>query len=43
MTTRTWKIYGADGHRQRESFRTSESFTTWIKDGRLIVHWEVEL
>ncbi len=24
--TRTWKIYGAEGHRQRESFRKSDSF-----------------
>lgn len=23
MTTRTWKVYGDDGHRQRESFNTS--------------------
>ena len=29
MTTRTFKIYGVNGHRQRESFRTSDSFTTW--------------
>ncbi len=26
MTTRTWKVYGAEGHRQRESFRPSDSF-----------------
>lgn len=24
--TRTWKVYGAEGHRQRESFRQSDSF-----------------
>ena len=29
MTTRTFKIYGKDGHRQRESFRASDIFTTW--------------
>lgn len=29
MTTRTWKVYGKEGHRQRESFRKSETFTTW--------------
>ena len=23
MTTRTWKVYGAPGHRQRESFNSS--------------------
>lgn len=28
-TTRTWKVYGADGHRQRESFGPSLSFDTW--------------
>ena len=29
MTTRSWKVYGADGHRQRESFRESDCFTAW--------------
>lgn len=29
MVTRTWKVYGADGHRQRESFGASLSFDTW--------------
>lgn len=29
MATRVWKVYGAEGHRQRESFRESSSFTTW--------------
>lgn len=29
MITRAWKVYGADGHRQRESFRESNSFTSW--------------
>ncbi len=29
MITRTWKVYGAEGHRQRESFRESSSFTSW--------------
>ena len=24
--TRTWKVYGAEGHRQRESFRNSYIF-----------------
>ena len=23
MTTRSWKVYGMDGHRQRESFNSS--------------------
>lgn len=27
--TRTWKVYGADGHRQRGSFRESNSFTDY--------------
>lgn len=27
--TRAWKVYGADGHRQRESFRNSDSFTDY--------------
>ena len=27
--TRTWKVYGAEGHRQRESFRKSDTFTNW--------------
>lgn len=28
MNIRFWKVYGEDGHRQRESFRASDSFTT---------------
>lgn len=28
MITRTWKVYGVEGHRQRESFRKSASFST---------------
>ena len=26
MVTRSWKVYGADGHRQRESFFPSEHY-----------------
>ena len=26
MTTRTWKVYGADGRRQRESFHDSHKY-----------------
>lgn len=26
MITRTWKVYGADGHRQRESFFNSHKY-----------------
>ncbi len=26
MTTRTWKVYGQDGHRQRESFGRSQKY-----------------
>ena len=26
MMTRTWKVYGAEGHRQRESFSESYKF-----------------
>ena len=28
MNSRFWKVYGKEGHRQRESFRASDSFTT---------------
>lgn len=37
MTTRTYRIYGADGHRQRESFKKSYSF-----DSQNACHVEVE-
>lgn len=26
---KAWKVYGAEGHRQRESFCDSREFTTW--------------
>lgn len=26
MFTKSWKVYGMDGHRQRESFRPSERY-----------------
>lgn len=26
MTTRAWKVYGAEGHRQRESFNSSQLY-----------------
>jgi hypothetical protein len=29
MYMKFWKVYGAEGHRQRESFGKSESFDTW--------------
>lgn len=29
MATRTWRVYGAEGHRQRESFCDSIEFDTW--------------
>ncbi len=31
--TRTWKVYGADGHRQRESFCDSQKYD-WSEDGK---------
>lgn len=31
--TRAWKVYGADGHRQRESFHPSESYN-WSDENR---------
>lgn len=30
-----WRVYGAEGHRQRQSFGKSENFTTW--DGVKII------
>lgn len=33
-TTRTWKIYGAEGHRQRESFCPSYRYDT-TKDNNI--------
>lgn len=32
MTTRTWKIYGYEGHRQKESFNDSKVYD-FSKDG----------
>ena len=40
MVTRTWKIYGAEGHRQRESF--CESYIYDLSDGENIRVVEVE-
>lgn len=37
MTTRAWKVYGQDGHRQRASFGKSFSSVTW--DG---IPYEIE-
>ena len=36
MTTRTWKVYGADGHRQRESFAPSY-INEFTRNGERIV------
>ena len=36
MTTRTWKVYGADGHRQRESFAPSH-INEFTRNGERIV------
>lgn len=30
MVTRTWKVYGASGHRQKESFNESRTYN-WTK------------
>lgn len=35
MITKTWKIYGAEGHRQRESF--GESFAFRTEDGCTVI------
>ena len=40
MVTRAWKIYGAEGHRQRESF--CESYKYDLSDGENIRIVEVE-
>lgn len=38
MTTMTWKVYGAEGHRQRESFNESYVYDfTNYKDGVRII------
>lgn len=29
MVTAIWKVYGIDGHRQRQSFFSSDIFTDW--------------
>lgn len=36
MVTKTYRIYGADGHRQRESFHKSERYD-WSTDGNVRV------
>lgn len=37
MVTRTWKVYGAEGHRQRESFYSSHRFdSTSGSDVRIV-------
>ena len=33
MVTKTWKVYGADGHRQRESFNSSYKYD-WSENGK---------
>lgn len=40
MTTRTWKVYGVEGHRQRESF--NESYVYDFSDGEKIRKIEIE-
>lgn len=40
MTTRTWKVYGVEGHRQRESF--NESYICDFSDGEKIRKIEIE-
>lgn len=34
MMTRAWKVYGAEGHRQRESFRDSYRYD-FSRDGKI--------
>lgn len=34
MVTRAWKVYGADGHRQAESFNNSVKYD-FSKDGKI--------
>ena len=36
MTTRTWKVHGADGHRQRESFAPSH-INEFARNGECII------
>ena len=36
MTTRTWKVYGTDGHRQRESFAPSH-INEFTRNGERII------
>ena len=36
-TTRTWKIYGMDGHRQRESFNESKKYNFTDQNGVRII------
>lgn len=37
MTTRTWKVYGINGHRQRESFGDSYRWDFSTPDGVRII------
>lgn len=37
MAIRSWKVYGIEGHRQRESFNDSYNFTVERNGSRLIV------
>lgn len=45
MTTRSWKIYGADGHRQRLSFGESKKYD-WRNDAgrplKVMIEFECE-
>ena len=34
MVKRSWKVYGRDGHRQRESFHMSVKYD-WSQDGQI--------
>lgn len=37
MVTRTWKVYGINGHRQKESFNDSYRYDFSIKDTTRII------
>lgn len=40
MVTRAWKVYGAEGHRQRESFNESYTYDFTVGDDVRIIEVE---
>lgn len=40
MITRTWKVYGEDGHRQRESFKESYKYDFTNRNDIRIIEME---